>query len=119
MFGGRFGDRASFRGNSRLSLAGIQVALQLLEIAANFGGDLVARIAVLLKSFVDDAFELQRHARIQRDGRNRGVVQDVVEDDGTGRTGEGKLPGGHLVEDGAERENVRALIQLFSPRLLG
>src|SRR5262249_8360711 len=45
-------------------------------------------------------------------------MQDVVEDDGAGGTGEGMFAGRHLVEHGAQREKVAAAVGLFGACLL-
>jgi len=48
-----------------------------------------------------------------------GALQDVVENDGASRAGEGLFAGQHLVEDGAEREEVAAGVDFFPAGLLG
>src|SRR5262249_8242424 len=77
------------------------------------------QLAVLLDRLADDSLQLSRHGGVKLPRRNGHLVQDTVEDDGRGGAVESSLAGGHLVEYGAEAEQVGASIQVFASRLFG
>src|SRR5580698_4570208 len=91
--------------------AGTGVSLEALQVGAHFGGVLVTKIAVVFESFVDDAFELGREIGIEARRRSGLTIEDGVEDVGGAFAAEGKLAGGHFVEDGAEREKIGAGVE--------
>jgi len=95
------------------------VALQPLKVGSYVGGALVAEIAVLLQSLVDDALQLCWKVRVQADRRSRNLVQNRVENCRRSATFEGKAPGAHLVQYDSERKNVGARIQFLGQGLLG
>ena len=65
---------------------------------------------------IDIALEAQQIGLLM--GRSRIVVEDVVEDDGRGVALERKRRGSHLIEDGAEGEDVGAGVGELSAGLL-
>ena len=93
--------------------------LQPLQVGAHLRGVLVAQVAIFLQRLVDDVFQLGRKVGIQPHRGNR------VRDSESRRRSppelsprKGNVPGRHLVEHGAEREQIGARVQLFRPRLL-
>ena len=87
--------------------------------AASSAARLVARRRVLLQQPPDQGLELGRQVGSEL-GRGPGrAVQHGVEDRGGGRAREGALPGRHLVEHRAEREQVGALVERLAEGLLG
>src|SRR5579859_4869394 len=80
---------------------------------------LVAEIAVFLKALGDDAFEFWREIGIQAHRRGGSCVENGLEDDARAFTAEGKSACRHLVEDGAEREQVSASVEFLGADLLG
>jgi hypothetical protein len=76
-------------------------------------------LAVLFDRLRDDALERQRHVGVELHRRQRLAVQDRVEHHGRRAALERLLARGHLVEHEAEREEVRADVQLLAARLLG
>ena len=98
---------------------GLRVALEPFEVRQEIARRLVAHAAVLLEQLVEDELEGVRQIRIDpyRRGRDRG--QDLVEHDAGRRPPERLVPGRHLVQHDAEREEIRAGVELLAPHLLG
>ena len=93
--------------------------LHALQVGAHLGGVLVAQVAILLESFVDDLFELRRNVGIEADAERRSAIQNRVEDDCRGFAAERQRAGRHLVEHGAEGKQVGAGVEFLAARLLG
>ncbi len=93
--------------------------LQPFEVCAEFRRDLVADVAIFFESLVEDALKLGGDVGIQCDRSDGSVVQDVVEDDGAGSARKGLLAGKHLIEHGAEREEVASSVKFLATRLFG
>src|SRR5262249_22246706 len=101
------------------STRGIEVALEALEVGAQFRGGLTAQIAILLQSFSDDPFQLTGRLRIVfRQGRRR-FVENLMKDDRGSIAGEGLLARGHFVEYNAERKKIGARVEFLAPGLFG
>jgi hypothetical protein len=88
-------------------------------VGAKIGGRLIAEIAILLQRLVEEVLEFVRQIVIQRRGRGRMVVEQLVKDDRAGGSAERVVGRGHLVKDDAERKQVAARIEGFAARLLG
>src|SRR5579883_1311019 len=99
--------------------AGIGVALEALQVGADIGGVLVAQVAVFLERLGDDVLELGWEIGIEADGGHRSAIKDGLENEGRGVAAEGQRARGHLVECGAEGEQVGAAIKFLAPGLLG
>ncbi len=99
--------------------AGVCVALEALEIGAKVRSVLIAEVAILLQSFVDNFFELGRQVRIQADGRNWGAIQNSFGDDAGAFAAEGQYTGGHFIEHDAEGKNVGACVEFLGADLFG
>ena len=95
------------------------VAPQPREIGAEIARALVAQLAILLERLVEDAIELRRHradspcsaaggVRLRMPSKIRPVVVTL----------ERQRARGHLVHHDAEREDVRARVELFAAHLL-
>ena len=97
----------------------LDVPLGTLQIGAQVRGTLIAEVAFLLESVVDDVVQLRRHVRIEVNRRDRGPIENRVEDDGSSRPAEGLPPRDHLVQDRPEREQVGSMVQRHAARLLG
>ena len=63
--------------------------------------------------------EFGRQIRIRPRRRRGRAAQNGIEDHGRGVSAERHAPGGHLIEDGAEREQIGAGIEFLAARLLG
>jgi len=100
-------------------VGGLVVAFQTLKIGAQFCSALVTEVAVFFKGFNDDTFEFGGKIGVEPDGRSRGTIEDGFKDDAGGVAAKGKGSGRHFVEDGAEREEVRARVEFFAADLLG
>ena len=92
---------------------------QPLQIRQQIPGSLVSDVAVVLEQLDDHPFELVVQSRVEPRGGDVATAENLAEDDTRGRTRKGRLAGRHLVHHDAEREEVRARVQLFSPHLLG
>src|SRR5215471_10187161 len=97
----------------------VELALQTFQIAAKIGGRLVAQFAILFERFADDVLEFGREIGIESHRRDGNAVHNRFENHGGAFAAEGKLTGGHFVENDAERKKVAAWIELFSADLLG
>jgi hypothetical protein len=85
---------------------GFGVALQPLQIGAHVSGVLVAQVAVLLESLVDDASSLGGTSGVEPHRGKQARVQNGIEDNRRAFAAEGQLAGGHLIEHGAERKQI-------------
>ena len=101
-----------------MPLPGFELALEPQEVGLQVRRRLVAELAVLLESLFEDLPELARHRRVRFRQRLRRTVQDRLEDDGVGVALERHLPGRHLVEHRAEREEVGPRVRELPPGLL-
>ena len=97
----------------------IQRALEDLHLGAHLGGRLIAQIAVLLQRAIEDALELRRQVWIQLIRRRRVAIENAFEDHGRSIPVECLLAGCRLVERCAQRKQVGAPVEFFSPSLLG
>src|SRR5215469_685085 len=86
---------------------------------AGFSGALVAPLAILFHSFVDDSFDLVRNTRIQLADGSRGAVKDSVVHDRGGGPFEGLMARGHFIEHKAKRKEVGPRIENLAANLFG
>ncbi len=100
-------------------LAGVDVALQVLEVAAQVARGLVAVLRPLLEGPLDHPGERAGDVVAQLADRPRGVLEDRGEDRQVRVAAEGALAGRDLVEEDAEREDVGAVVDGKALRLLG
>ena len=70
-------------------LAGVELALEALEVGAHLARDLIAKVGIFFERLIDDAFEFRGKIRVQADGRGGRAVEDGVKDDGRGVAREG------------------------------
>ena len=91
---------------------------QLAQVLPHVARRLVAEGRRLLQRARHDRVERLRHHGIQRRRRRRRLVQDLVDDLGRRRPGKRHPAGRQLVEHDAEREQVGAMIDAASERLL-
>ncbi len=89
------------------------------QVGAQVGSALIAQRAILFERFVDDAGEGQGHLAVQMRQRHGALAQNRGERVGRTPALEGCAPGGHLVEHGAEAEQIRTDIEWLGARLLG
>ena len=99
--------------------AEFRVALQALQVRLQLGRALVAQVPVLFEGRVDDALELRRKLRVELDRGDRRAVENRVEDDGRRARPRRLAARRHLVEHGAEGEEVGAGVERLAARLLG
>src|SRR5208282_4610246 len=100
--------------SGRRRAAGLAVALHALEVATQVGSGLVAQVAILLQQLVDALLELGWKCRVELNGWSRVPLEYGIEDHGGCVAGERQRAGRHLIEDGAEREQISARIECFS-----
>src|SRR6266851_5437005 len=99
-------------------LSGAGVALEAFQVGAHFRGALVAEVAVLFHGLVDELFELGRSARIEADGGDWRLVENLVEDCAGTFAFERKKTGSHFVEQDAEGKKIGASVELLAKDLL-
>ena len=92
---------------------------EALQIGAHFRGGLIAEVAILIESFLEDFLELFGYFRIEAYGRNRRAVHDGVKDDSGSVAAKGQLPGGHFVEYDAKGKEIGARVQFLAANLFG
>src|ERR1700722_1177213 len=103
---------------SSWSAGRIRIALEAFQIATQFGGGLVAQIAVFFEGLPDNLFQFRRKIGIQGAGRNGRAVEDRIEYYGGSIAGERSLPRSHFIKDGAEAEKIGAGVEFFAAGLL-
>ena len=97
----------------------IQIALDTLQVRPHLGGLLVTQIAILFERLVGDFFQPRRQIGVQANRRDRGFVENCVEDRGRSLAAERQRSRGHFIEHSAERKKIGAMIQFLSQRLFG
>ncbi len=105
-------------GRAQHQVAGVDVALQVLEVAAQVGRGLVAVLGTLLERALDHARERARDVVAQLAHRPRRVLEDRGQHRQVGAAAERPLARRHLVEQDPEREDVRAVVDGQPLRLL-
>jgi hypothetical protein len=75
--------------------------------------------AILLERLGDEAFQLVRNLAIHTPGRGGRRVENGIDDHNRCAAGERLTPRRHLVEDDAEREQIRAGVERLAAGLLG
>ena len=91
--------------------------MQALQVRADIGGMLIAQVAVLLDSLLDDLFQLGRNFGTQLARRSGSAIQNGVTDLRRRLALECLLPRRHFIQYQAEGEQVRPRIQLLTPHL--
>src|SRR5260370_18329936 len=99
--------------------AGIGVALEALQVRAEVGRVLVAKVTVLFEGLVDDVFEAGRQIWIQPHRRKRRLGKNGIEHGCGGFPSKGKLSGGHLVKHDTETEEISTGSQILAEGLFG
>ena len=84
--------------------AGIGVAFQALQIGAHIRRVLVAQLGIFLKGLGNNFFEFYGQVGIEARRWNRFAFQDRGENYAGRAAGKSLAPGGHFVEDQAERK---------------
>ncbi len=95
------------------------IATQTLEVGADVGRRLVAKVPVLFERLGDNPVDVRRHGRVEA-ARGRWVaVEDAVEDHRRRVAGEALPARCHFVQDDTERKEIGARIQGFAAGLFG
>jgi len=76
---------------------------------------LISKIAILLQSLVDDAFQFRREFGIQADRRGGNLVQNRIEDRRRGAAFEGKAAGAHFIKHDSEGKKCRCVHPVLRP----
>ncbi len=116
--GGRGHEPLAARRGAEGELPAVDVALEVLEVAAQVARGLVAVLGPLLERALDHAREGLRDVVADLAGRPRRVLEDRGENGEVGVAAEGALPRGHLVEQDPEREDVGAVVHRQALSLL-
>src|SRR5262249_22952625 len=98
--------------------AGGRVALQALQVGAQFGCTLVAQIAVFLKQFSDDLAKLCGKGATGSGGGHGIAIENRIENDSRSIAAKRGRLGRHLVEHRSHAEKVAATVEFLSTRLL-
>ena len=94
-------------------------ARERLEVEGEVVGRVKARLGILLEAVVDDALEAGVDLAVRRRELGRLPHEDRRHGRGRGVAVEGALPREHLVQDGAEREDVGTRVGRAAAHLLG
>ncbi len=115
------GDGAALASGARCSAERPELVsrFQALKVGADVGGVLIAEVAIFLEALADDFFESGREIGIEAKRRDGSSIEDFFEDDAGGFAVEGKLAGGHFVEDDGEGEEIGASVEIFGADLFG
>ena len=95
-------------------MAGVRFALETLEVSPHFRRALITQVAIFLKSFGDDLFQLGREVGIQTQWAQGRAVEDGVKDGGRGITAKWERSCSHFIEDRAKGEQVGTRVQLLA-----
>jgi hypothetical protein len=99
--------------------ARIEITANPPQLRLEIGRVLIPQVAFLLERRRDDRLEARRNERVQvRDGTGR-TIEDRVVDDRRRAATECLRARDHLIEHGAEREQIGSRIDRLSARLLG
>src|ERR1700687_4615873 len=79
--------------------AGISIPLQPLQVSADIGRVLVAQVAILLESLVNDVFQLGRQVGVQPNRRCWSAVENRLENRGRAFSAEWQRPRRHFVQN--------------------
>ncbi len=99
--------------------AGIEVALQTLQVGFEFRGGLAAEVEVLLQRLIDNLLEFEGKLVIQLHRRFRRLVKNGIEDRRRRGSFKRQLACGHFIQDRSEGKHVGAGVEFFSEGLLG
>ena len=83
---------------------------QAVQIGANFGSELIAKLAIFFERLQDDFFQPQRNIGIEMRGRFRDAMQNRVGNGFRSFPSKGHNARGHLIQDHAEGKQVGARI---------
>ena len=89
------------------------------QLVGQVASGLPARVGVLREAFPNDPVECRRHSRLRRRDRRWVSLEDRRNQAGVTVSCEGLRARGHLVDDGAERKDVRSRIGVLSFQLFG
>ena len=97
--------------------AGLRALGDPLQLVGHVARALPAVLGILRQARPHDPVERGRRHRLDARDRRRLLLHDRRDERGLARAGERLAPGDHLVEHGAERENVRARVGLLALEL--
>ena len=103
----------------RPARTGVELGGDPLQVVVDIARRLVAELRGLLERAGDDRVERRRHGADESRHRRRVLVEDAVDDLGRRRAVKRHVPGQHLEEHDAEREEVGAMVDRLAERLLG
>jgi hypothetical protein len=89
--GERFADPRAFE--SRMGvIRSSRIAVQTLQVGANFRGVLITEVAILFRGIVDDTLQFRRQAGIQAQGRHGIAVEYTIENNSRALPRKWQLP---------------------------
>lgn len=95
-----------------------RVALQPLQVSFHLGCTLIAQVAILFQSLVDDAFEFDGQIGIQAERGRGSTIQDAVENHARTFAMKRRHASSHFVQARAKREQIGAVVEIFRAHLL-
>ena len=98
--------------------ARIRIPPQPLQVGANLRGVLVAQVAILFESLVDNVFKARRQIGIEAEHGSRRPIQNGLKDRRRTFSAEGHGARRHFVEDGSKGKQIGAAVEVFAPGLL-
>src|SRR5215468_7705743 len=102
----------------RLQSPRFTVALYSFHVSANVCCMLIAKVSIFFQRLVDDLLKLRGKLRVEVGSWQWLTVQNRIVNRRFRLTAERLLPGGHLVHNYAEGEQVRTAVELLTPCLL-
>src|SRR6202041_3801827 len=111
--------RADTTGSHGGSPARLGVSLQPLQFNLDIARALETQVSVLLQGPADHLLQQRWDVGVDLYGIHWITVEDGFRDEGRAGALKGQPSRRHLIENDAEREQIRAAVQFLGPRLLG
>ena len=91
----------------------LRVTLDPLEVGLEFGGGLISQVAVFLQQLAYDPAQVRNQFGIYPGRRQRGAVQNGLENHRRGSAPEGEPSGRHFIQHCAQRKEIATPVQFF------
>src|SRR6476660_7148868 len=98
----------------RTSPAGIGASFQLLQVSAYVSRVLITLVSIFVECLVDDLFQHRRDIGTDASRGNRGPRQNGLDNYSARAAAKRLAPCRHFIQQKAEREDIRARVQIVS-----